>query len=253
VLTAVPGQSITLEADFFTFPGGVPLDLTGLTLTIVDPSALTEVSADTTSGITNPATGIYLYTWAVPSSAPIGVHVATWSGTSGSTPVTATEAIDVTAVGSTWCTVADVLTYTNTTVADAVVARAGADIDVQCGRPFDVFVANLPAGYVCQIAAIDLHWLRLACAYQAAWIPSQPDLFSRSDVIAVGRGKANVLFTPTAMTLAPKARVVLDRVSWLRSRSVHVPGPEDLDKPWLGTGIGGGLGEGGGWRSLGPV
>lgn len=153
----------------------------------------------------------------------------------------------------TWCTVADVLTYANATVGDDVVTQAGADIDVACGRPYDVFVANLPAGYVCQLSAMDQYWLKLACAYQAAWIPAQPDLYVRSDVTAVGRGRANVQFTPTGMTLAPKARVTLDRVSWLKSRSLHVEGPQDLDRPWLGIGFGGGIAEGGGWQSLGPV
>lgn len=154
---------------------------------------------------------------------------------------------------ATWCTVGDVLTYANATVGDDVLTQAGADIDVFCGRPYAVFVTGVAAGYVCQLSAMDQYWLKLATAYQAAWILTQPDLYSRSDVTAVGRGKANVQFTPTAMLLAPKARVTLDRVSWLKSRSVHVPGPEDLDRPWLGVGFGGGLGEGGGWQSLGPV
>lgn len=254
MISAGQGQILTLEVDFYAYIGGPAIDLTGLTLTIVDPSDVTEVSADSTSGITNPATGIYDYVWSIPSSAPAGIHVATWMGTYSAIPVTAAETILVSAVsGGTWCTTADVLTYAKATVDAATVLQAGADIDVACARPYDVFVTNLPAGYVCQISAMDLHWLKLACAYQAAWIPTQPDLYTRSDVIAVGRGKANILFTPTAITLAPKARITLDRVSWLKSRSLHVPGPQDLDRPWLGTGIGGGLGEGGGWRSLGPV
>lgn len=254
MITAGQGQLLTLEADFFQYAGGPPINLTGPTLTIVDPSDVTEVSATASTGITNPTTGTYDYVWTIPTTAPVGIHVATWSGTYNSVPITATETIQVTTVsGNTWCTTADVLTYAKATVDAATVLQAGADIDVECARPYDIFVANLPVGYVCQISAMDLHWLKLACAYQAAWIPTQPDLYSRSDVVAVGRGKANVLFTPTAMTLAPKARVSLNRVSWLKSRSLHVPGPEDLDRPWLGLGIGGGLAEGGGWRSLGPV
>lgn len=254
MLTAGQGQILTLEADFYAYVAGPPIDLAGLALTIEDPSDVTEVNATTSTGITHPATGIYDYAWTVPAAAPAGVYVATWSGTYGAATVTATETILVSAVaGGTWCTTADVLTYAKATVDAATVLQAGADIDVACSRPYAVFVTGLPAGCVCQISAMDLYWLKLACAYQAAWIATQPDLYSRSDVVAVGRGKANVLFTPTAMTLAPKARVTLDRVSWLKSRSVHVPGPMDLDRPWLGTGVGGGLDEGGGWRSLGPV
>lgn len=155
---------------------------------------------------------------------------------------------------TTWCTASDVFGLTGIQVDDDVVAQAGAHIDVACARPYSVFVTGLAQGAICQISTMDLYWLKLACIYQAAWIPSQPDLFVRSDVTAVGRGKANVQFTPTGMTLAPLARVTLDRVSWLKSRSLHVPGPEDLDRPWLGLGLGGGPGEsGGGWQSLGPV
>jgi hypothetical protein len=254
MITAGQRQILTLEADFYAYDGGPAINLTGITLTITDPNAVTEAGATSNTGITNPAIGTYDYVWTVPATAPVGIHVATWSGTYNSTPVTATETIQVSAVsGNTWCTTADVLTFAKATVDETTLLQAGADIDVECGRPYNVFVANLPAGYVCQISAMDLYWLKLACAYQAAWISTQPDLYSRSDVTAVGRGKANVQFTPSAMTLAPKARVTLNRVSWLKSRSVHVPGPEDLDRPWLGLGIGGALAEGGGWRSLGPV
>lgn len=254
MISAGQGQVLTLEADFFAYDGGPRINLTGLTLTVVDPNNVTEVSATTSTGITNPTTGIYNYVWTVTASAPAGIHVVTWSGTYSGSTVTATETVLVSVVsGGTWCTTADVLTYAKATVDAATVLQAGADIDVECARPYNVFVTGLPAGYVCQISAIDLYWLKLACAYQAAWIPTQPDLYSRSDVTAVGRGKANVQFTPTAMTLAPKARVTLFRVSWMKSRSVHVPGPLDLDRPWLGLGLGNGLAQGGGWRSLGPV
>lgn len=151
---------------------------------------------------------------------------------------------------TTWCTAADVLTFAKTTVDDPTVALAGSMIDTACARPYDVFVTGVPAGQVCQISAIDLYWLKLACAYQAAWIPSQPDLFSRSDVTAVGRGKANVQLAPDALRYAPLATTVLKRVSFLKSRSMHVPGPMELDHPWTNSMEGD---EGPGWRNLGPV
>lgn len=148
---------------------------------------------------------------------------------------------------TTWCTTDDVVTFANTTVDDATVVRAGATIDVHCARPYDVFVTGVPAGEVCQISAIDLYWLKLACAYQAAWMPSQPDLFNRSDLTAVGRGKANVQLTATAFVLAPLAKAVLTRVSWLKSGSLHVKGPMELDHPWMDSDAGPG------WTSLGKV
>lgn len=251
MITAGQGQSLTLEADFYQYAGGPTVNLTGLTLTIVDPNNVTEVSATTSSGVTNPATGIYDYQWTVPRAAPIGLHVATWSGTYNAAPVTASETILVTAVGTgTWCTTADVLTFAQTTVDAVTLSQAGAMIDVACARPYSVFVTGVPAGQLCQISAIDLYWLKLACAYQAAWLASQPDAFSRSDVTAVGRGKANVQLAPTALILAPLAKTVLYRVSFLKSRSLHVPGPMELDHPWMSSIEGD---EGPGWRDLGPV
>lgn len=152
---------------------------------------------------------------------------------------------------TTWCTAADVLTYANTTVDDTTVVLAGSMIDVACNRPYDVYVGAVTAGEVCQLSQIDLYWLKLACAYQAAWIPSQPDLFVRSDVTAVGRGKANVQLSPTALHLAPLAKVTLRRVSFLRDRSLHVMGPQELDHPWNNTLEAEGPGPG--WQNLGPV
>lgn len=150
---------------------------------------------------------------------------------------------------TTWCTTADVLTYTNVEVDDTVLAQAGALIDVHTARPYDVFVAGVPDGQVCKISATDLYWLKLACAYQAAWLSTQPDAFTRSDLLAVGRGKANVTFTDTGMVLAPLAKHALRRVSFLKSRSLHVPGPMELDRWWVG-----GTEDGSpGWQDLGPV
>lgn len=144
---------------------------------------------------------------------------------------------------TTWCTAQDVLTIANAVVGDDVVARAGANIDTECARPYDVFVAGVPAGGVSQISALDLYWLKLACAYQAAWLPSQPDLYARTDVKQIGRGTGSLQLGDKALVLAPLAKGPLNRVSWLKSRSLHVPGP--MDDYWRGEDYG--------WHEQGPV
>lgn len=147
---------------------------------------------------------------------------------------------------TTWCSLDDVTTYANTTVEPATLTQAGATIDVHCARPYDLVVGTLPDGSVCQISAADLYWLRLACAYQAAWLSTQPDAFSRSDVTSVGRGTGSLTIADSALVLAPLAKVTLRRVSFLKSRSLHVPGAMEVNDPWLDE-------DGAGWRDLGPV
>lgn len=147
---------------------------------------------------------------------------------------------------ATWCTAADVLTYTGATVTDTTVAQAGAMIDVAANRPYDVYVTNIPAGQTSLISDTDLYWLKLACAYQAAWLPAQYDAFTRSDVAAIGRGSNSLQLKDGALVLAPLAKQTLRRVSFLKSRSVHVPGPMELDLPWL-------VEDGVGWQFLGEI
>lgn len=218
MITAGQGQIITLEADFYAYAGGSPINLANITLTIVDPNDVTEVTATATSGVTNPTTGVYDYQWTVPLAAPVGVHVATWSGTYNSTPVTAAETILVTTVSSgTWCTTADVLSITGVTVSAGTLAQAGFAIDIYCGRAYAVDGVR--------VGSRDLNWLKLACAYQAAWLPSQPDAFTRIDALDVSEGRLRTQLRDTALVLSPFARKALKRVSWLKSRSIHIQSP----------------------------
>lgn len=144
---------------------------------------------------------------------------------------------------TTWCTTDDVVTFANTVVQDALLTQAGATIDVACARPYDVYVAGVLDGGVSQIRSTDLYWLKLACAYQAAWMAAQPDLYGRSEVKSIGRGTGSLLLGDEALVLAPLAKRALNRVSFLKSRSLHVPGP--MDEYLRGEDIG--------WHDQGPV
>jgi hypothetical protein len=115
-----------------------------------------------------------------------------------------------------WAQADDVLTYTGETVTDAQVMRAQAIIDMFAARTYDA----LP-----RIGSRDLHWLKLAGAYQAAWMLSQPDMFSRLDFATISSGSRPVELKGATLWLAPLAARALKRVSWLRSRSLHVRTP----------------------------
>ena len=94
--TVIAGQTVALLAQFYDFAGG---SLTNLDATpsigIVSIASGATALAATTSGVTHPGTGSYGYAWTPSSSLTPGDYLATWSGTSSGSPVTATETITV--------------------------------------------------------------------------------------------------------------------------------------------------------------
>ncbi len=115
-----------------------------------------------------------------------------------------------------WAQADDVLTFTGETVTDAQVLRAQAIIDMFTARTYDAAP---------RIGTRDLYWLKLAVAYQAAWMLSQPDLYSRLDFATISAGSRPVELKEDTLRIAPFAAKALRRVSWLRSRSLHVRTP----------------------------
>ena len=116
-----------------------------------------------------------------------------------------------------WATAGDVTTLTGVTAFAFQVEQANAVIELHAGRIYD------PVNTPLRVGAHDIEWMRRAAAYQAAWMVSQPDVFARLDLTEVPVGTSTPVKTrETAMTLAPLARRALKRVSWLKSRSVHV-------------------------------
>lgn len=115
-----------------------------------------------------------------------------------------------------WAQADDVLAITGETVTDAQVMRAQAIIDLFTARTYDA----LP-----RIGSRDLYWLKQAVAFQAAWMLSQPDLYSRLDFATIAAGSRPVQLKENTLLIAPFAGKALRRVSWLRSRSLHVRSP----------------------------
>jgi hypothetical protein len=220
---AYPGQTVALTAEFLDSPTGPLVDTPDLTITITDPLGVVEVD-QTSVGIVHVSTGVYRYTWTIPADAAEGDHVALWVGDSGS--VTATELITVTALDAgAWCTVADVALLTGATVTIATVVQASAQIELHTGRTYLELVAE-PDGGTVKIGRRDREWLRRACAYQAAWLLGQPDMHRRMQITnSTTPGGASVTLGAKALELAPLARAALKRVSWVRTRSLHVRSP----------------------------
>jgi len=108
-------------------------------------------------------------------------------------------------VQTTWATIADVLAFTNVTVGAMDLTQAAATIDLVAVRLYSDKA---------RIGSRDQEWLKRAVCYQAAWIHG-----------------------PNSLRLAPYAEWALNRVSWLRSRSLHVRGAgEHFDFDELGDG-----------------
>jgi hypothetical protein len=118
---------------------------------------------------------------------------------------------------TTWATVDDVISLTGADVSSTQLARANAAIELHTGR--------LYTDAATRTGTRDLEWMRRACAYQAAWMLSQPDMFARLDLSAVTQEGRAVGLKEHALVLAPLAKRALARVSWLRSRSLHVRSP----------------------------
>lgn len=113
-----------------------------------------------------------------------------------------------------WASVSDVSTLTGVTVTDAQLTQAQGLIDIHAGRTYAALDRT---------GTRDAAWLKAAVAYQAAWLTGQPDLFQRLDVTEIPQDRGTPpAITEKALVLAPMAKWALKRVSWLKSRSLHV-------------------------------
>lgn len=117
---------------------------------------------------------------------------------------------------TTWATTADVTTYTGVDVTTAQLIQASGTIDIAAGRTY---------ADVSRIGTRDAYWLKLALCYQAAWLAAQFDAFQRMDIDSLGQSRSLTKFGPNAMTLGPHTKKALKRISWLKSRSLHIQSP----------------------------
>jgi len=122
---------------------------------------------------------------------------------------------------TTWATAADVLSLTgaeNTT--DAELTMANAIVELVGGRLYTEAIDRT--------GRRDAEWMRRAVAYEVPWMRAQPDLFERLDLSTM----EGLSIEQLGLILAPLTKVALNKLSWRRSRSLHVrssfvdgPGP----------------------------
>lgn len=208
------GQTLVLTAEWAQYAGGPLVDVTAQTITITAPDSTVDVAA-TSVGIVHVSTGVYQYSWAVPAGAVLGDHVAVWNATYNSNPVTAAEVVTVLAeTTGTWAQIADVLALTGVTVTQLQLTQANTIIEIFARRLYGV--ASTRTG------TRDIEWMKRAVAFQAAWMQGQPDFFTRLDVTTITEGRKSIGLKEQTLMVAPMARMALSRVSWQKTRSIHI-------------------------------
>lgn len=213
-----------LQAEFLDHPQGQPIDPTAISLSIVQGATTIAGPFTYPTQIVRDLVGLYHYDWSVPATQALGAYTAVWTATVNGTQGTGYENFNIvvgfaiiTGNPDGWATPADVVTITGVTgvaVTDALVIQANAVIEMHAGRTYATAKATT--------GTRDAEWMKRAVAYQAAWMLSQPDMFTRLEMEAISATGRPVPIRESALTLAPLARRALKRVSWLKSRSVHV-------------------------------
>lgn len=116
----------------------------------------------------------------------------------------------------TWASTTDVATYTGVTVTAAQVEQAQAVVELFADTTTDASDAG-------NISAKNLRLLKLAVAYQAAWITQHPDAFTNIDVNSFNQDQVSGTLThANALILAPLAKRCIDRLSWKRVRPLRI-------------------------------
>lgn len=83
--------------------------------------------------------------------------------------------------------------------------------------------ADVVYGQTASISTKNLRLLKMAVAYQAAWMTDHPDLFTHVDVSSINQdGIFYVQKHDNAYLLAPMARRALARLSWKRNRNIKI-------------------------------
>lgn len=115
-----------------------------------------------------------------------------------------------------WATTSDVTTYTGVTATTAQVAQAQAVIEMFADTTTDASDAG-------NISAKNLRLLKMAVAYQAAWITQHPDAFTNVDLTNFNQDQVSgTLAHANALILAPLAKRCIDRLSWKRIRPLRI-------------------------------
>ena len=127
-----------------------------------------------------------------------------------------------------WATAQKVIDVTGVTVTDQQLAQAQDDIEIFTGRVYD----DTP-----RIRTRDLYWLGRAVARQAAWQAGQFGLETRLDATQIQQDQVSTTLTGDGLVLAPMAVRALRKVSWMRSRTVHIRSAVEGSGPLVGNAL----------------
>jgi hypothetical protein len=164
--TFYQGQEATLVLQTLEYSGGPAANVANLTITITPASGGAAAVGPTSSGIANPAVGVYTYTWGVPNDQDPGDYLTTWSADEGDS----TELISVAeAADTTWATATEVFQITGETVTGPDLTKAQAMIELLIKRPFRAADASTK----------DYYWLKRAVSWQASFVKSNPDIANK--------------------------------------------------------------------------
>lgn len=211
MVSAAQGTTVTVGVSFTNGVNGPPIDATGLQIMIGGGAGI----GPTTAGIIHPATGQYVYSWAIPANQAPGNYPVAWTSTDQP------EVDDVIAVtvtvgtpGLTWASVVDVANMTAITVTQAQLIAAQAVIDLHSETTVNARINIRPR---------DRWRLKQAVAYQAAWMSESPDLFTRKEITSAGHAATSFAYTDAeSVTLSPLAKAALSKLAWKRTRSVRI-------------------------------
>lgn len=128
-------------------------------------------------------------------------------------------------VPAAWATVGDVAAYTGKEVAQELLTQAQAQVEIAArvysSRTY-LYGQTPVIGQTIGLTAQDSQLLRMAVAYQAAWLAAQPGIYDRSEVTSIGQDGVSANYTGTGLTLSPHAKNAIKRLSWSGSRSVSI-------------------------------
>jgi hypothetical protein len=115
--------------------------------------------------------------------------------------------------GTEWATIADVTTVTGKTATQAQRDQAARILEATHGL---IEMIDRP-----DITDRDRYFLKLACAYQAAFMIDNPDIFTRNDVTSANQDGDSAAFRNVDSHLvAPLARKAMRRLSWRGIRAL---------------------------------
>lgn len=115
-----------------------------------------------------------------------------------------------------WASAQDVINTTGVSVTEQQLAQAQSDIEIFSGRIY-------PDSD--RLRTRDLYWLGRAVARQAAWLAGQYGLETRLDATQIQQDGVTTTLQGDGLVLAPMAARALRKVSWMRSRTIHVRAP----------------------------